>query len=208
MGFRQLRRPSRFTVRELLVLVASDLDHTEQREYVKQVFSWYFHREHVFLVAVSAGCVGLALATGQAANPIAVAVVFALLGALGFVVQIVLAPLHREYLCCLVLLQRLDRFREPLREAFEEEIGQPEPEPGTYLRFYGSWFTDGTTLAEAIRARHRQCRASFGIGVNPSSTSVGRYLFAVLAHVPTDEYERRRPVRMATDEVIRNASIT
>src|ERR1700704_210188 len=108
MEFRQLRRPSRFTVRELLVLVASDLDHTEQREYVKQVFSWYFHREHVFLVAVSAGCVGLALATGQAANPIAVAVVFALLGALGFVVQIVLAPLHREYLCCLVLLQRLD----------------------------------------------------------------------------------------------------
>lgn len=207
MRFGRLRRPSRFTVRELLVLVASDLDHTEQRDYVKQVFSWYFHREHVFLVAVSAGCVGLALATGQAANPIAVAIVFALLAGLGFLVQIVLAPLHREYLCCLVLLQRLATFREPLREAFEEAIGHPTPEPGTYLPFYGSWFTDGTRLADAIRARARQCRASFGIGVDPSSTSIGRYLFAVLAHVPTDEYERRRPVRVATDEVIRDASL-
>jgi hypothetical protein len=189
-----------------LVLVASELDRNDQRAYVKQVFSWYFHREHVFLVAISVGFVGLAVATGQEANPIAVAIVFALLGALGWLVQIVIAPLHREYLCCLVLLQRLDRFREPLREAFEEEIGQPEPEPGAYLRFYGSWFTDGTRLADAIRARNRECRASFGIGVNPSSASVGRYLFAVLAHVPTDEYERRRPVRVATDEVIRDAS--
>jgi hypothetical protein len=206
VGVRQLRRPSRFTVRELLVLVASELDPNDQRDYVKQVFSWYFHRTHVFLVAVSAGCIGLALATGQAANPIAVAIVFALLSALGWLVQIVLAPLHREYLCCLVLLQRLATFRQPLREAFEE-IGQPTPEPGAYLPFYGSWFTDGTKLADAIRARDRECRASFGIGVNASSTSAGRYLFAVLAHVPTDEYERRRAVRMATDEIIRDASL-
>jgi hypothetical protein len=204
MEFRRPGRPSRFTVRELLVLVASGLDHNDQRAYVKQAFSWYFHRAHVFLVAISVGFAGLAVATGQSANPIAVAIVFALLGALGWLAQIVLAPLHREYLCSLVLLQRLDRFREPLREAFEQ-IGQPEPEPGAYLRFYGSWFTDGTRLADAIRARNRECRASFGIGVNPSSGSVGRYLFAVLAHVPTDEYERRRPVRVAADEVIRDA---
>ena len=200
--------PHRFTIRELLVLVAAESDQTDQRAYVDQIFGWYFNRTRDLLVAIVAAAVGLAIAVGGHEPDVRVVAVIAglegiLIGSY-FWSRRSLKPLHREYLCCLILLQRLGRFRAPLRAVFEKVDGQPWPEPGTYLPWYGSLVGGGRRLAAKVRERDTSCRTT--LGDNPTPSMAGHYLFDVLAHVPTDEYERRRPLRVAVDEIIREAA--
>jgi hypothetical protein len=199
------RRPHRLTIRELLLLVASGTGATDQRAYLNQIFDWYFNRTRDLLVAIVAAALGAPIAlVGRAPPSWVVALVVVLEVALVvsyFWARQSLKPLHREYLCCLVLMHRLSRFRAPLFAALDDGGGPPGPGPGTYLPWHGSLLGAGEHVAMRVRRQDAVSRRRT-LGDSPTPAMLGHYLFDVLAPVPTDEYERRAPVRLAVDDVI------
>lgn len=208
-------RPHRFTFRDLFVLVAAEADESDRRAYLRQTFDWYFNRTRDQLVAAVAAAVGLLIAVGtRDALGKAQWLVLAGVGAVVFVLTVLyfwmrssLKPLHREYLCCLIVMQRLATLSEPLRLAFHHVGATDEPtirEPSTYLPWHGSLLWDKGRVLRRLEQEDEL--ASDELEADPKSLARGRYLFEVLGRVPTDAYERQAQLRAKVDEIIRRAT--
>ena len=207
------RRPTRFTIRELLVLVATQRPE-EQLPYLQTTFGWFQGRSSAQRGSLPAAITfGIGLALGG--TPYAVAAVAAAAFALVVYLtmgRVLLSPLHREYQLCLALLPRLQGYSEELAAAFAVPA-QRWHEPSTH----GSWFQrhpfdQGKTVERALTELHRAfcekplCRRIVDDQDIGRAALVGRYLFEVLGPVPTDEYERRLRVRRKVDELLDGAA--
>jgi hypothetical protein len=187
-----------------LVLVGSRLSKEERRAYVDQVFGWFYDRSRAYLIATVVGDVGVLLAIidgeGKPWVDHVLLVVLAGLVFLGLLINHVLLPLHREYLWCLVLLERLDKFGGELRAALEVEW-QPVPEPSIYGHFFSRFINGEKNVCKGIK----DAKEAWGRSDNSHKnrgTALGQYLFHVLGPVPTDVYERRLKVRREVQDAM------
>jgi len=219
-------RPSRFTIRELLVLVALVGDERDRRAYLQQAFIWYHERTRalraailVIVAAVIGGSITLAnLVHGAKAHLpwwLVAGVVGGLLVVLltcGYVAvgRTMLSPFHREYLCCLALLGRLESYAGPLGTAVR--LGSQRV-PSRHVVWW-QYLRDsvlpprGAQLLKELR----QAEEDFGLERRLAATLVdpccrqdlvvGEYLFDVLGPVPTDDYERRFDVQREVDRFL------
>jgi len=166
----------------------------ERRSYLDKVFGWYFDRSRAYVFYALAGSIsgfGIFVSNGEFALGVAVGTVFAASAA---VVNHFLSRLHREYLCCLVLLRDLARFRDRVQVVIAED-GEPE------ARAYG-YCPKKTVKALKWWARQEARVACSG---SDESSAVGRYLLFALGPVPTDHYERSLKVRRCVEEVLEKA---
>lgn len=169
------------------------LDPEERRSYLDLVFGWYFDRSRAFVIGALAGSVaaiGVVLSNDNfgAGSVIAVGVI-SVLSAAALLVNHLLSRLHREHLCCLVLLEELSRFRDHLHAAVSKD---GEPESGAYG--YRSRPTRKALEWWALREPRAERGDDPGI--------VGWYLFSALGPVPTDHYEKDLRVRQLVKQVV------
>ena len=191
------------------MLVASGLKEDAQRDYVKQTFTWYYDRSRFLIGSLAALAVGLAAAAAsdkpgdRATFGLKVAAVLVLiLLARSIVNRVLITPLHREYLCCLDLLEQLRPFQREL-QMVRRTAGQPDP----HLR--GNVFRRTVSFrGKYLPARIKHAAHKFSRRADESSSAaVGRYLFEVLGPVPTDDYERRRNVHLCVNTLLRKAAV-
>jgi predicted secreted protein len=199
------KRPHCFTIREILVLVAT-VKKGQWVGYLDKVFGWYFDRTRSTAIAVGAGAVAIAVAVLSAlARDAILATLVAAVIALYFVgatvwINYVLAPLHREYLDCLGLCKTLGAFSKELRasEAFLTLRSESNVEVAWLLRT-GLWGRNA--VADALTDRLWTWSALY----DDPNKAIGQYLIENLAEVPTDQYERHARVRRVVDHCLKCA---
>jgi hypothetical protein len=141
------------------VPVASEPDECARRDYVRQTFVWFFDRVRLVL-SVTVGiiaAVGFAIITSMVSGKlghgwitaIALLVLGLLVLALVTLHRIIATPLRREYLCCLVLVRRLEEYEDELRRALR---ARPQPEPYLHGSLAGRTFSwDGRAVTDALQ---------------------------------------------------------
>ena len=197
-------RPHCLTIRELLILVVT-VENDELPKHLEEVFRWFFERTRSMVVALGSGAivaVGIAVtnADGESGiTPIAIGVAICLFLAAVWTNSVV-APLHREHLECLALLQKIKNFEPELRAYLAAE-GWPESKAMLPWRWRTGWWT-----SKAVRRKLEEISGKFGTTVLESELDIGRYLVDTLAEVPTDLFEREVSVRKAVKRWLDRAS--
>jgi len=183
-----------------------------RRAYLEQVFVWYHERTRVSLAAIvvsAAALLGLVARLQwrpiQSLSPsILVVGAIALLGLLYlWRGRVLLSPLHREYLCCLALLPRLEKYETELAATVRRH-GQREP-----AKHFTCWRTPGHSarqekMLSAMAAADRRCGEKLAKAASRAQRErfIGEYLFTVLGPVPTDDYERLLIVQLTVDHYL------
>ena len=223
------KHPPCFTIREILILVAT-VKEAQRVAYIERVFGWFFEgtRTEATVVSAAAGVViGLAVSDAPAWLQVPGGILLIALVCVTFVIKRQLAPLHREYLECLALLERLGEFEHELRARLAAE-GFPDCQtirPGPVLpwsrrrweKYGGKVVAD--MLNEEVRRRAVDCqpveRADAAVGVDrvvealghdDPSEAIGTYLVDRLAWLPTDVYESNDRVRQIVKAWLDRAS--
>lgn len=195
--------PSRFSIRELLILSGSKLERSDQIGYLHRAFEWYYDRTRTLLGLLSAIIVGIAIAaaSGRLHDDI-LWIIAATLGALIALylmfVGVLVAPLHREFLSCLILLERLEKYLPGVRAVLGTDA-QPDPHLHGHV-FRRTIDRDGSVVVGKLQDAQTAFRPRTD---EHPQVAAGRYLFEVLGPVPTDDYERRRQVRRCVDLYLR-----
>ena len=206
-------RPSRFTIRELLILVAL-VRRRDRASYLRDVFGWYHERTRALRAAIPLAIGAILTAANlwrEQVNGILAIVLAALvvLGLLYFVLgRVQLSPLHREYECCLALLANLERYRAQIRVAVRED-GQRIPAKHVTWRAWPD--RTGAKLGDKLEQAHVRFELDQKLAAAADRRQrdliVGRYLFSVLGPVPTDDYERRPEIQALVDGYLRRATM-
>jgi len=199
-------RPHCFTIRELLLLVAT-VEEAQRVAYLEKVFGWFFERTRSMAVAVGGGAIAISVAVSSAAGGknlltiVIAALAVAVLILTTLWINYVLVPLHREYLDCNALLRGIGDFEHELRARLVSD-GRPESNVCvTWHSRTGRWGRE--------RFANELCRSVRAWQVNDPerpSEEIGRYLLKILGPIPTDQYERNPKVQEVVDHCLKCAS--